>query len=377
MRLWIIAFMAGVIFLSACAPEQEMGTRQPQEVEKEAVPMMDEEEIKTLPDGTKYLIHPNEFLSGGPGKGGIGFPGGIPSLVDPDFVSAEEADYLPDEELVLGLVWKGEARAYPFRILVWHEIANDVIQGDPLLVTWCPLCFTGVAFIGEVEGKRELFGVSGKLINSELVMYDKTTESYWPQSLGKAVVGPRTGMKLKKIPIDVARWGDWKRAHPDTKVMSEKTGFLRNYGRNPYGRAGDFSDIGFRIGVSVVDPRLPAQIIVHGIELDGSFKAYRDIDVRENKVINDVVGGKAVVVLLHPDIGGPRVFVREVNGQMLTFELIEEEFVDKETKTIWDADGMAVEGQLEGTQLEQIVHEPAFWFAWAAFHPDTELYGNS
>ena len=180
------------------------------------------EEIMTLPDGTLYLIDPAKFRSGGPPKDGI------PSIDNPKFISAAEANaWLPDDELGLGIVYKGEARFYPFRIVVSHEIVNDEIQGDPILVTYCPLCFTGIAFLSELDGEPVEFGVSGKLFNSELVMYDRRTDSYWPQSLGKAVVGPSTGKTIQKLRTDTVFYGDWKNAQPDTKVLSRDTGFQR------------------------------------------------------------------------------------------------------------------------------------------------------
>ncbi len=368
----LLIFIAAFL-ISACSSEQQIKQSEQTGTEIEKI---NYSEIKTLSDGTKYIIQPSEFRSGGPGKGGIGEEGGIPALLDPEFISVEEADYLPDEELVLGLVWNGEERAYPYRILVWHEIANDVVGGGAVLVTYCPLCFTGVAFKSTVDGKRELFGVSGKLYNSELVMYDKNTGSYWPQSLGMAVVGERSGVKLEKIPIDVATWGSWKKAHPDTKVLSSNTGFLRAYGSNPYGKEGDFSDIGFRLGVEVADPRLPEQTIVQGVEVDGGFKAYPDHLIREKKVINDKLSDKKIVVWLDEELGVPKVFARELEGKSLTFEVMEDKFTDRETNTIWNVDGEAVEGELNGKELERIVNQPIFWFAWAAFHPETEVYSG-
>src|SRR3989338_6910481 len=187
---------------------------------------LESEEIKTLPDGAKYIIHPSKFLSGGPGKDGI------PSIDDPEFILADKADWLSEEELGLGIVYKGESRFYPFRILVYHEIVNDFIQNDQILVTYCPLCFTGIGFIREIDNEPVEFGVSGKLYNSELVMYDRKTDSYWPQTLGKAVVGPSTGKTIKKIPTDTVKWGDWKKVHLDTKVLSKDTGSKKNYDEN-------------------------------------------------------------------------------------------------------------------------------------------------
>ena len=291
---------------------------------------LENQEIKTLLDGTKYIIHPSKFLSGGPPKDGI------PSIDNPKFIPANKADWLSDKELGLGIVYKDEARFYPFRILVYHEIVNDFIQDDPILVTYCPLCFTGIAFIREIDNEPVEFGVSGKLYNSELVMYDRKTDSYWPQTLGKAVLGTSTGKLIKKIPTDTVKWGDWKKAHPDTKVLSKDTGFLRNYdGSNPYGSKGDFTDINLRFPLENEDSRLDAYEIVYGININSKFKAYKKTDLEKKSKIEDNIGGEKITIEFDKDLKSARA--------------------SKEPG-------------------ERIVVDTLFWFAWAAFHPDTELY---
>lgn len=288
------------------------------------------QEIKTLPDGTKYIIHPSKFLSGGPGKDGI------PSIDNPKFISASKADWLSDGELGLGIFHKNESRFYPFRILVYHEIVNDFMQDDPTLVTYCPLCFTGIGFVRKIDGEAVEFGVSGKLYNSELVMYDRKTDSYWPQTLGKAVLGPSTGKTIKKIPTDTVKWGDWKKVHPDTKVLSKDTGFLRSYdGSNPYGRKGDFTDINLQFPLENEDSRLDAYEIIYGIEVNEKFKAYKKSDLENELKIEDTI-----------------------NGERITIEF------NKELKS----------AKAHKESGEQVVVDTLFWFAWAAFHPETELY---
>ena len=288
------------------------------------------QEINTLPDGTKYIIHPSKFLSGGPGKDGI------PSIDNPKFISAKDANWLSDDELGLGIVHKNEARFYPFRILVYHEIVNDFIQSDPILVTYCPLCFTGIGFIREINNEPVEFGVSGKLYNSELVMYDRKTDSYWPQTLGKAVLGPSTGKTIKKIPTDTVKWGDWKNVHLDTKVLSKDTGFLRNYdGSNPYGKKGDFTDINLQFPLENKDSRLDAYEIVYGIEVNDKFKAYKKTDVEQKLKIEDTVGEEKIIIEFDKNLKSARAYKESGN---------------------------------------QIVTDTLFWFAWAAFHPETELY---
>ena len=290
---------------------------------------LENQEIKTLKDGTKYIIPPDKFLSGGPGKDGI------PSIDNPKFVSAK-ADWLSDSELGLGILYKNEARFYPFRILVYHEIVNDFIQDDPILIAYCPLCFTGIGFIREIDNEQVEFGVSGKLYNSELVMYDRKTDSYWPQSLGKAVLGPSTGKVIKKIPTDTVKWGDWKKVHPDTKVLSKDTGFLRSYdGSNPYGRKGDFTDINLQFPLENKDSRLNDYEIVYGIELNGKFKAYKKSDLEQKSKIEDNVGGEKIIIEFDKELKSAKAYKESGN---------------------------------------RIVTDTLFWFAWAAFHPETELY---
>lgn len=300
------------------------------DIKSDASSSFENSEIKTLKDGTKYIIHPDKFLSGGPGKDGI------PSIDNPKFISANKADWLIDEEIGLGIVYKNETRFYPFRILVYHEIVNDFMQNEPILVTYCPLCFTGIAFIREIDNEPVEFGVSGKLYNSELVMYDRKTDSYWPQTLGKAVLGPSTGKIIKKISTDTVKWGDWNKVHPDTKVLSKDTGFLRKYdGNNPYGRKGDFTYINLQFPLENKDSRLDDYEIVYGIEINGKFKAYKKSDLEKKSKIGDTIVGEKIIIEFDKNLKSARAY--------------------KESG-------------------EQIVVDTLFWFAWAAFHPETDIF---
>ena len=299
-----------------------------------------EGEIKTASDGTKYIVNPDKIRRGGPPKGGIGVERGIPALAKENinFVSVEEADeWISDNELVLAFIYKGVKRVYPYQILVFHEIANDIVAGDPILITYCPLCGTGIAYESyvEVDGKRveTRFGVSGKLFNSNLIMYDEETDTYWQQIDGKAIVGELTGQELKEISIDTVVWGEWKIAHPDSEVLSQDTGMNRNYGRDPYGSYYEDSFLFFP--VEEEDDRIFAKDYVFGIEVNDFYKAYREIDVKELGVIEDVV-----------------------NGVNIRIERLEDGRV-----TVTNVD-----------TGEEIVKEVGFWFSWYAFHPDTDLY---
>jgi Protein of unknown function (DUF3179) len=168
--------------------------------------------------------------NGGPGKDGI------PAIDHPRFVTAAEAGFLADQDVVFGLVRDGQTRAYPQLVLVWHEIVNDHFPSGPLSVTYCPLTGSAVAFHGSAPGGRPYtFGTSGDLVNSNLLMYDRQTDSRWPQLLGQAILGPARGQVLEQVPLDWTSWGRWRSAHPDTVVLSTRTGFLRQYGNDPYG----------------------------------------------------------------------------------------------------------------------------------------------
>ncbi|MBI2065706.1 MAG: DUF3179 domain-containing protein [Candidatus Zambryskibacteria bacterium] len=278
-------------------------------------------------DGVKHSIPLDEILSGGPGKDGI------PSIDNPKFVSTANASFLNDSDPGLGLSINGEVRFYPYRILVWHEIVNDTVAGKPVLVTYCPLCATGIVFERKVGGEVQEFGVSGRLWQSNLLMYNRaereTDESLWSQVLGEAVLGMHTGKKLPIIRSDVVRFGDWKSAHPDTKVLSQDTGAARDYGRDPYGDYYTSESVSF--GATFSDTRLHPKALVHGIEIDGQYKAYSDNALF--KTITDTFAGKNIAV----------------------------------TKT----DSGEITFTANGEVISSI---PGFWFSWLAVHPETELY---
>jgi hypothetical protein len=294
---------------------------------QEQVMAMDPE-IKLTEDGTKYLVHPSKIRGGGPPKDGI------PSIDNPKFVSVKEADeWIADNELVLAISYKGVKRVYPLQILVWHEIVNETIAGDPILITYCPLCGSGIAFERIINGKEVEFGTSGKLYNSNLVMYDRKTDTYWTQIDGRAIIGELTGMELKAVSIDTVVWRDWKKEHSDSEVLSNDTGYSRSYGRDPYGSY--YEDSFLMFPVENEDKRVHPKTVIFGIEVNGTYKAYREDDLLENPVIEDTVNGVKVQVTRNRD-GTVR-------------------FINLETD-------------------EEIVKERDFWFAWYAFHPDTTLY---
>lgn len=257
----------------------------------------------------------------------------IPAIDSPKFISADEAEArkeITDNDAVFVLDLNGEAKAYPQKILNWHEIVNDTVGGKNVAVTFCPLCGTAIGFERPPD---TTFGVSGKLFNSNLVMYDRKTETLWQQLGGEAIVGDLVGQKLKQVPVDTLLWKDWKKLHPETKVLSQDTGHSRDYNSYPYGSYETDRSVYFPAeGAS--DSRLHPKQIVWGIEINGKFKAYDDKKLAEVGKLDD-------------------------NFNEVTLKIERNK-----------------EGQVRVTKEDgsQITPERAMWFAWVSFHPDTELF---
>ncbi|MEW6044764.1 MAG: DUF3179 domain-containing protein [Thermoproteota archaeon] len=322
------------------------------------------EEIQ-ITNGIRHLVPLDDIKSGGPPKDGI------PSIDNPKFVKAQDAQFLSDDELVIGLSMRGETKAYPLIILVWHEIVNDRLGDLPVAVTYCPLCFTTQVFERTIDGKETEFGTSGKLYNSNLVMYDRNTDSMWSQALGKAIVGKLTGFELKRIPFDLSRWSDWKKLHPDTLVLSADTGFSRPYGSDPYGDY--YTDSRIIFPVKNADDRMHPKEIIVGFENENSYKAYKLSDIESQKIVNDVINGQNLVLVSIAPFN-VRVYEGLVDGQVLEFTLEGQRMKDVQTSSEWNLDGLAVSGSLQGKQLSRLPLSPGFWFEWVAFHPETEVY---
>jgi hypothetical protein len=322
-------------------------------------------------DGEKKAIVPlDQIVSGGPPRDGI------PSIDNPKFVSVQDASkFLQGSDLVIGVSVNGDTRAYPLQILVWHEIVNDVVGGTPVAVTYCPLCFTSQVFVRDIDGQVVQFGTSGKLYNSNLVMYDRTSESLWSQAMEEGIVGKSAGEKLKKVPFEVSYWDDWKRQYPDSKVLSIDTGFGRPYGTDPYGDY--YTSPRILFPVSHTDDRLGVKEVVIGLEHDGAFKAYKLQDIEDKKVISDEVNGQAVV-LFSPQSFSARVFDRAVGNQVLDFKYdpATGKITDSQTGSEWNFEGKAIKGEMQGKSLSRIPFDEGFWFSWIAFHPQTELYAK-
>jgi len=316
----------------------------------------------------KHIVPLDQIVSGGPP------PDGIPSIDSPKFISVADGNkFLLDSDKVLGININGDIRAYPLQILVWHEIVNDNVGGIPIAVTYCPLCFTNQVFNRTINNTILEFGTSGKLYNSNLVMYDRTSKSLWSQALGEGIVGKYAGIKLNKIPFDVAYWKDWKHLYPNSKVLSRDTGSARPYGADPYGDYYTSPEILFPI--SNEDSRLGLKEVVVGLEDNGIDKAYTVNNIQKQKVVNDQISNKSMALFsLYPLM--VRAFDPVLDGQTLTFTYNSKNstFIDNQTGSQWDIEGKAIEGTMKGKLLSRLPFDEGFWFEWAAFHPATEIY---
>ena len=336
-------------------------------------------------DFSRRTVNLEEIISGGVP------PDGIPPIDHPQYVEPETGDaWFEPQEPVIQVEVDGDVRAYPLQIMTWHEIVNTEIGGESIGVTFCPLCNSAVAFDrGSIDELGEVrLGVSGLLRNSDLVMWDDKTESLWQQITGEAIVGEMAGERLTMIPATIVSWAAFKEAHPYGLVLSVNTGFDRNYGSNPYAGYDNVDQSPF-LFQGQTDDRQSPMIRVLGIDHNDDPRAYPFPDLEEHPVVHDEIGGDPVVIFWQPgatsaldqmdiaasrDVGMAAAFNPVVNGQELTFVSEGEEFRDEQTGSTWNIAGEATDGELEGERLEEYVSGAHFWFAWAAFQPDTEIW---
>ncbi|MBI3974449.1 MAG: DUF3179 domain-containing protein [Chloroflexi bacterium] len=349
-------------------------------------------------DFSKHTVPLSEIMSGGPGKDGI------PPLDTPAYESVEQAArWLRDAEPVIALEVEDEARAYPLQILIWHEVANDTLGGVPVTVTFCPLCNTAIVFDRRLDGAVYDFGVSGNLRHSDLVMWDRQTESWWQQATGEAIVGTLAGKRLTMLPASIVSWREFRTTWSTGRVLSRETGHNRPYGNNPYVGYDDVNKPPFLFR-GPIDGRLPPMERVLVVELPTESGAgtavavYPFSTLGKQRVVHDTVAGRPLVTFWAPgttsaldradiassrDVGAAAAFVPSIGGidgdvQHLTFRpdpRSSGRFRDDQTGTTWTIAGLAVAGPLEGRQLPPLVHGNPFWFAAAAFHPNAEIRG--
>ena len=344
----------------------------------------------TAPLLPEPLVSPLDVLSGGPS------PDGIPSIDGPEFERATDVGALQPQEAVVTLTLNGDARAYPVQVLLWHEIVNDTVGGEPVTITYCPLCNTAIGYYRQLGDRIFDFGTSGRLYNSALVMYDRQTESLWAHYTGQAIAGALTGSQLELIPVATVAFETFLDEHPNGLVLTRPGGFGRSYGTNPYVNydSPDGNPIFFG---GVPDPRLPPQTRVLVIRYGGESVAVQHDTLQSEGVLSLDLDGSQVVAFHLPgtatpiqhdqvafgrDVGATGAFDPSVDGQVLTFTRVPDAassdgpggFTDDQTGTTWSILGRALEGPLAGTQLQPIEHIDTFWFAAAAYDPDIRLH---
>ena len=305
-------------------------------------------------------------------------PNGIPALTNPPMVPIGDvgADYLFDDDRVLGVYINGEARAYPHNIMWWHEIVNDDIGGTPIAVTFCPLTGSGLAFDPRYDGRVLDVGVSGLLFANNLVMYDRTTEEVYGPQLGiEGACSGFRGSSLELMPVQEMSWGRWKELHPNTTVVTGELPFGRNYRSYPYGSYDDIGsdDLLFPMSVDVTRPIKERVLAIRDGQGGRGYPFGELAEIGTYAAVNESVGGVPSVVFYEGAYGETALaFDARVNGQTLTFEPAAGiNFVDIETGSTWTVDGTAIDGPLAGERLR--TREDAytlFWFAWRHFQPD-------
>ena len=334
-------------------------------------------------DFDNAVIDLSEILSGGVPKDGI------PALDDPKFVSIDNAaKWLRPTEPVIALEILGQARAYPLQVLIWHEIVNDQFNGRYVAVTFCPLCNASIVFDRNVDGTILDFGTTGNLRNSDLVMYDRQTESWWQQITGRGLVGEYADVLLSRLPAHIVSFEQFSASYPDAMVLSRETGYRRNYGANPYRGYDDINNIPFLLK-DPADPRLPAMERVINVSVGGLHRLYPFSTLKSQPVINDTVQGIPIVIFSKPDaasaldkstiadsriIPSATAFRRQTDDTLLSFEVNDGKFYDLETGSQWNLFGKAISGPLAGEELENVDSGLHFAFAWLAFHPESEVY---
>jgi hypothetical protein len=273
-------------------------------------------------DATKKSVPLDKLMQGCPARDCI------PSIDDPKYVAADEAGHVGDDDLVITLVYKGEHFAFPTKILDHHEIVNDTFAGAPLAITWCPLCGSAVGIERTVAGKTTTFGVSGVLYNSDLVLYDRSTETLWDQIEAQGIVGPMTGEKLTLVPVSMSKWGRWRAKHPDTQVLTTHTGFDKDYTADRFAEYRESTRL--FMPVSATSDQLHAKTVVYGFDLEAGKIAYTE-ELLAKPYTHEFAGQEATVTL-----GEDGTVTMQRNGQ--TYYPIR-----------------------------------LFWFAWYTFHPETVL----
>jgi hypothetical protein len=321
-----------------------------------------------------WSIPKANVYDGGPGKDGI------PALTEPDMIPANDADYINDNDLVLGYVQGNDARAYPHSILDWHEIINDAVGNSDIAVTYCPLTGTGIGWNRMINGNVTTFGVSGLLYNSNLIPYDRESDSNWSQIRLDCVNGKLKGTEIETEALVETTWKTWKEMYPQTKVVSERTGYSRSYGNFPYRDYRTNHDF-LIFPVSNSDSRIESKVRVHGIVRLGNAKIYPLSSFGDNvRVIHDEFEQEQYVIVGNGTDNFIMSFLRNPGDDSNhTFAAVQDRYpivMSDDEGNMWDVFGLAVSGPRKGTQLVHARSFMGYWFSFAAFYPDLALFGD-
>lgn len=319
-QLWPTLWVIGLVATGCDAPGSE-GTAQ----------RGDESHLLNGFDVSEASVPPEEILRGGPPRDGI------PSIDNPIFIAPNDAVFLKPDDTVLSFGRGDDVRAYPFRILVWHEVVNDKVGDKPVAVTYCPLCGTAMVFARDSKGETLTFGVSGLLHHSDVLLYDRETESLWTQIGTEAISGPKKGEKLEWLPSRQMTWAAWREAHPNGKVLSTDTGHPRDYGQSVYAGYEETPGTMFPVPTNRDDLALKAWVI--GVRIEGEAAAYPVDRLPSGEWVHDEVGGEAVRIR-------------------------------------YDADAQTAEVE-HAANGEELPHVFSYWFAWQAFYPETTVWKAS
>ena len=320
---------------------------------------------------TEWLIPVAEVRDGGPGKDGI------PALDSPELIPASQVDFLEDNDLVLGFVDGQDIRAYPHKILDWHEIINENLpSGKKLSVIYCPLTGTGIGWERRVDGRETTFGVSGLLYNTNIIPYDRATDSNWSQMLFKSVNGPLAGTEAKTYSMIETTWSTWKEMYPSSQVVSLNTGFNRSY-KYPYGDYRSNQEF-ILFPVSRRDDRLPNKQRVLGVIINEKLKVY-DIDTfgSQTETISDQFENKELIIVGNKDSNFILAFENSLNGSPQSFQPVQNQLpiiMQDQLGNQYDVNGRVVSGPSQGSALLEVRRMMSYWFSWASFYPDIELY---
>ncbi|MHA1959490.1 MAG: DUF3179 domain-containing protein [Candidatus Thorarchaeota archaeon] len=322
----------------------------------------------TIPVNETWLeeVYDN-IVSGGPP------PDGIPPIDTAVFFDVSSSNsFLQDTDIVFGLEFRGHYFAFPQRIMVWHEIVNTEIDGSSLCISYCPLTGSAVAFNRSINGNETSLGTSGKLVNSNLIMYDRATQSYWPQIMSQAISGSYKGLRLERIQLFWTHWSTWRDLHPDTLTLSPDTGFVRNYHSDPYGSYDDdgsyYNDGPFFFPLMNQDSRLEPKTVVIGFDINGTQVAVEKSLMKTSNVVNVWTANFSVVLFQDWALRSPRAYASYLNGTRLTFVYEDGQILDEQFGAAWSVDGTSTLGS-----LDPLPYMDVMWGAWYAYFPRTGL----